>query len=302
MDTGFYWRMVANQTPRSVRRQWHSRHVSHRSGGPDYRQGPPGRRDEGGRREGARSRGEGERKLNRQAEGKATDWEGRVEACDWRVGICTSNVRLPMSKYSRLGFVKFFCLNLARGPGIDARAPDAQRGAMRDRTSLGDFLDAQTPAALEWLQRMVAINSFTANREGVNRLGRLTAECFAPLGFRAEFVPSVNPNYGDHLVLERLGRSARAIALVSHLDTVFPPEEEARNNFHWLAEGTRIYGPGTHDIKGGTVMMWLVLRALQAHRPSVFEEITWKLLWNSSEETLSQDFGEVCRSRFDRNT
>jgi hypothetical protein len=60
--------------------------------------------------------------------------------------------------------------------------------------------------------------------------------------------------------------------MVSHLDTVFPPEEEARNNFHWSVEGDRIFGPGTHDIKGGTVMMWLVLRALQAQAPEVFEE------------------------------
>jgi len=158
------------------------------------------------------------------------------------------------------------------------------------------------PAALEMLRQMVGINSFTANRQGVDRLGRLTAECFAPLGFTAEFVPSANPNYGDHLVLTRRGRTTKNIAMVSHLDTVFPPEEEERNNFHWQPEGDRIYGPGTHDIKGGTVMMWLVLQALRAHAPTVFEAITWKLLWNSSEETLSQDFGEVCRSRFDRDT
>jgi glutamate carboxypeptidase len=90
--------------------------------------------------------------------------------------------------------------------------------------------------------------------------------------------------------------------MVSHLDTVFPPEEEARNNFHWRAEGDRIYGPGTHDIKGGTAMIWLVLSALRSQAREVFEEMTWKLFWNSSEETLSQDFGEVCRKGFDHET
>ena len=158
------------------------------------------------------------------------------------------------------------------------------------------------PAALEMLRQMVGINSFTGNREGVNQLGRFTADCFAPLGFSAEFVPSVNPDYGGHLVLTRHGHSTRSIAMVSHLDTVFPPEEEALNNFHWQPEGDRIYGPGTHDIKGGTIMMWLVLQALRAHAPVLFEENTWKLFWNSSEETLSHDFGDVCRSRFDRGT
>ena len=173
---------------------------------------------------------------------------------------------------------------------------------MQNAGSLAEFLKNQMPDALERLRQMVGINSFTSNREGVNKLGRFTAQCFAPLGFTAEFVPSANPNYGNHLVLTRPGRSKRSVAMVSHLDTVFPPEEEARNQFHWQPEGDRIYGPGTHDIKGGTIMMWLVLQALRAHAPAVFEEITWKLFSNSSEETLSQDFGDVCRGRFDRDT
>jgi len=156
-------------------------------------------------------------------------------------------------------------------------------------------------AALEMLRRMVGINSFTGNRDGVNQLAGFTAKCFVLLGFTSETVPSVNPAYGDHLVLTRRGKSARSIAMVSHLDTVFPPEEEARNNFQWLREDDRIYGPGTHDIKGGTVMMWLTLRALQKQYPVLFEDITWKLLWNSSEEQLSHDFGDLCRARFDKH-
>src|SRR5215211_5378245 len=103
--------------------------------------------------------------------------------------------------------------------------------------ALTHFLEEQMPAALEMLRQMVGINSFTANREGVNRLARYTADCFAPLGFTAEYVPSTTPEYGDHLVMSRGGQSARTVALVSHLDTVFPAEEEQRNNFHWLREG-----------------------------------------------------------------
>lgn len=164
------------------------------------------------------------------------------------------------------------------------------------------FLQSRLPGALELLREMVGMNSFTANREGVNRLARFTAESFAPLGFTAESVPSLNPGYGDHLVLTRRGHGPRSIAMVSHLDTVFPPEEEAHNNFHWLREGDRIYGPGTHDIKGGTAMMWLVLQALRAQAPAVFDALSWRLLWNSSEEVISQDFGDLCRSRFDAGT
>ena len=173
---------------------------------------------------------------------------------------------------------------------------------MQNAKPLNEFLTSQMPAALEMLRQMVGINSFTGNRNGVDRLSRFTAECFAPLGFSAEYVPSTNKKWGDHLVLTRRGRSGRSIALVSHLDTVFPAEEEARNNFRWQVEGDRIFGPGTHDIKGGSVMMWLLLVALRSQAPRLFEDITWKLIWNSSEECYSPDFGDVCRAHFDRGT
>ena len=158
------------------------------------------------------------------------------------------------------------------------------------------------PAALDMLRQMVGINSFTGNPEGVNHLARFTADCFASLGFTPKFVPSTNPEFGNHLVLTRPGRSKRSIAMVAHLDTVFPPEEEARNGFAWQREGDLIYGPGTHDIKGGSVMIWLVLSALKAQAPAVFEDVTWKLIWNSSEERFSPDFGTVCREEFDAAT
>ena len=170
---------------------------------------------------------------------------------------------------------------------------------MQDVVAVKTFLDLQMPATWEFLRQMVAINSWTFNRDGVNRLAQFTAENFVALGFQAEFVPSTNPKFGRHLVMTRRGKSSRSLALISHLDTVFPPEEEVRNNFRWSVEGDRIFGPGTQDIKGGTAMMWLVLQAIQTHAPAVFEEITWRLLLNSSEEMFSPDFGEVCRSRLD---
>lgn len=160
---------------------------------------------------------------------------------------------------------------------------------------------------LAMLARMVAINSFTANPAGVNALGDLTAAVFAPLGFAAEMIPSVNPAYGRHLVLTRHGRSDDGrsangrtppkIGLVSHLDTVFPPEEEAANDFTWRPDGDRLYGPGTVDIKGGTVLIYMMLDALRAAAPRVFEETTWVILLDASEETDGADFGDLCLQR-----
>lgn len=174
--------------------------------------------------------------------------------------------------------------------------------AMLSVATLNEFLEAQLPAALEMLRRMVGINSFTLNRDGIKQLSRYTAECFAPLGFTAEFVPSADPRFGEHLVLTRPGSGPNSVMMVSHLDTVFPPEEELRNNFRWQVEGDRIFGPGTNDIKGGTMVMWLVLRALQTLAPGEFAAVTWKLCLNSSEEMFSPDFGELCRARLESGT
>jgi glutamate carboxypeptidase len=162
---------------------------------------------------------------------------------------------------------------------------------------LNDFLTRQFPAELELLRQMVGMNSFSANKAGVDALSRFTAGEFADLGFTAEYVPSFNPQLGDHLVLTRQGRGPRTLGMIAHLDTVFPPEEEARNNFAWRPAGDKIYGPGTMDIKGGTVMMHLVLSAIREFAPDLFDDTTWVLLWNSSEEVLSPDFGKLCCGR-----
>jgi glutamate carboxypeptidase len=168
---------------------------------------------------------------------------------------------------------------------------------MSDWELLESWVRGRVPEAVRLLEQMVVINSFTENADGVNRVGDLTADCFAPLGFAAERVPSVNPKYGQHLMLTKTGTSGLSVAMVSHLDTVFPPEEEERNGFRWRVEGDRIYGPGTNDIKGGTVLMWLTLAGLRYAYPGVFDAVEWRLFWNSSEEALGEDFGQRVRER-----
>ncbi|RPI94434.1 MAG: hypothetical protein EHM32_06810, partial [Spirochaetales bacterium] len=72
-----------------------------------------------------------------------------------------------------------------------------------------EFLEEGMPRYLAILEEMIAINSFTGNASGVNRLGRYTAGLFERLGFAAEYVPSAHGEaYGSHLVLTRTGTSA----------------------------------------------------------------------------------------------
>ena len=158
------------------------------------------------------------------------------------------------------------------------------------------------PHYMALLEQMVGVNSFTANAQGVNTLGEQTAGLFAGLGFSAETEQSGQPLYGRHLILTRAGRTndgrrAPTIGLVSHLDTVFPPDEEQRNDFHWRVEGERIYGPGVVDIKGGTIMIYMVLSAIQTIAPAAFEAVNWVVLLDAAEEVGGRDFGRICVER-----
>ncbi len=171
---------------------------------------------------------------------------------------------------------------------------------------LSAYLSPRLPFYLDLLRQMVSINSFTANAAGVNAVGDLTAAVFADLGFTAERIQSASPAYGCHLVLTRPARSASGdapkIGLVSHLDTVFPPEEEIANNFAWRQEGDRCYGPGTVDCKGGTVVLYMTLAALQAIAPQACDAVTWVILLDASEERDAFDFHNLCLERLAGNT
>lgn len=166
--------------------------------------------------------------------------------------------------------------------------------------TLQDFLTQRLPNYLEILRQMVGINTFTANAAGVNQLAGYTASIFEPLGFQPEYIQSINPAFGKHLFLQSVpsGDAPKpTIALISHLDTVYPAEEERQNDFAWRVEGNRVYGPGTIDIKGGTVMIYCLMDALRTLAPEIFASVRWLICLDASEETLSEDFGKLCLDR-----
>ncbi|MEN6300745.1 MAG: M20/M25/M40 family metallo-hydrolase [Anaerolineaceae bacterium] len=158
---------------------------------------------------------------------------------------------------------------------------------------------------LDFHRKLVETNSFTANAPGVNASGHYIAQEFEKLGFTSEFISSVQEGYGKHLFL-RYPRSHNpnypTIAMISHLDTVFPVEEEIQHRFQWRVEGDRIYGPGAVDIKGGTVLIYMVLDALQNFARQEFGHVNWYICLNASEERLSEDFSQLCLDRLPKDT
>ncbi|HSQ61909.1 MAG TPA: M20/M25/M40 family metallo-hydrolase [Polyangiaceae bacterium] len=108
------------------------------------------------------------------------------------------------------------------------------------------------------LAELVEINSFSDNADGGRKVGALLASrTFAIEGLQPGKIASAR--YADHLTFTTRGdTSRRPIALVGHLDTVFPP-----GTFEgYRRDGELARGPGVLDMKGGLVVVAFALRAI----------------------------------------
>jgi glutamate carboxypeptidase len=108
------------------------------------------------------------------------------------------------------------------------------------------------------LAPLVDVNSYTENPEGGRKVGTMLRELFAIDGLEAIACPSVS--FADHLVFRTRSELPNhwAVALVGHLDTVFPP-----GSFEgYRQDGLLARGPGVLDMKGGLVVVAFALKAL----------------------------------------
>jgi glutamate carboxypeptidase len=122
------------------------------------------------------------------------------------------------------------------------------------------WLDEQGAAMETALAELVRVNSFTENVEGGRAVGKLLEEVFDDELLDLVRVPSESGRFADHLVFSSnwTSRGEAPIALVGHLDTVFPP-----GTFEgYRRDGDLARGPGVLDMKGGLVVVAWALRAL----------------------------------------
>jgi glutamate carboxypeptidase len=152
-------------------------------------------------------------------------------------------------------------------------------------------LSAREPSMLAQIERLVAVNSFTDNRAGGERVGQMLAELFGEIpGLSLRVVPS--DRYAPHLVVASAAAEASAegaIAIVGHLDTVFPP-----GTFEgYRLEGDIARGPGVLDMKGGLVVAIEALRALAA--VGVLERLKVRFAIVSDEELGSPESQPILR-------
>ncbi len=112
----------------------------------------------------------------------------------------------------------------------------------------------------EALAPLVEQNSYTENPEGGRKVGAMLRGLLSVEGLEVHVRPS--ERFADHLVFRSRASlpNKGAVALVGHLDTVFPP-----GTFEgYRRDGDLARGPGVLDMKGGLVVIAFALKALAA--------------------------------------
>ena len=133
---------------------------------------------------------------------------------------------------------------------------------------------------IEDLRSVVSINSYTKNKQGVDRVGEMFDAWLLPLGFSLHL--HKREIIGNHRHYTSPSTGGKKLLLLGHLDTVFPPQK-----FETFSEDEDwVYGPGVCDMKGGNIVIVEALRTLVDEGMKIHNI---DILFVSDEETGSDD-------------
>lgn len=134
------------------------------------------------------------------------------------------------------------------------------------------------------LEKIININSYTKNKQGVDEVGSIMSKWLEELGFK--LTTYEKEQIGNHLLFSSSKKSGKKILLLGHNDTVFPP-----NSFEGFSQDEKwVYGPGACDMKGGNIVALQSLRNIHKENSEIYN-IDFLLV--SDEETGSDDSKEI---------
>jgi glutamate carboxypeptidase len=126
---------------------------------------------------------------------------------------------------------------------------------------LVDLIDKNYEETVALLEETVNINSGTLNLEGVRDVGRIFEREFAKIGFQTEWITLPDSlKRAGHFVATRMGTKGKKLFFIGHLDTVF--EKDMPFYTFTMVNDSTAKGQGVNDMKGGNVMIFATLKAL----------------------------------------
>jgi glutamate carboxypeptidase len=151
----------------------------------------------------------------------------------------------------------------------------------------------EKPAVVETLRELVNIESGSRDKEGLDRLAALLGQRLSTLGGKVEYYePNAADTYrlydtpkdiGKVVIARFAGSGTRRIMLLAHMDTVYAHGTLAKRPYR--VEGSRAYGPGIADDKGGIAVL---LHALSILKKFDFRDYgTLTVVINADEEISS---------------
>jgi glutamate carboxypeptidase len=150
----------------------------------------------------------------------------------------------------------------------------------------------QKQPLLDTLKDLVAIESGSGDREGLDRISQVIHDRLAALGGKVEFIEPGPDAYRMHDTPAKIGRMVRAtfsgtgskkILLIAHMDTVYLKGMGAKQPFR--IDGNRAYGLGIGDDKAGIAVILHTIAALNAINFRDYGQLT--VLINGDEEISS---------------
>ena len=178
-------------------------------------------------------------------------------------------------------------------PGLAAIALALSMGASAQKRDDAVFAAAQAAqaAVIDTLQKLVLIESGSANIAGIARVADFAQARLNALGAKTERIKSTN---SDRAIVKGVltGKGRLKVMLIAHMDTVYPEGILATQPYK--LDGNRLYGPGIADDKGGIAVILHALAVLQSQGWNDFATVT--VLFNSDEEIGSGGSGALIQS------
>jgi len=165
-----------------------------------------------------------------------------------------------------------------------AAAAQAQQSLTPEEVQIKARVEANFEAQVNFLEKIVNINSGTRNLPGVRAVGDVFDSEFKTLGFQNRWIDMPEGvDRAGHFYAEHSKGEGPRLLLMGHLDTVFAADSPFQK---FVREGARAIGPGATDMKDGDTVILFALKALASE--GKLDKGTVRVFFTGDEESVGQ--------------